>query len=137
MSTNLFKSPFVTQHFRRQWWWSQVPFWLYVHQGHGWANLVDAHPGMFNLAWALSGGQPPQTNYQAWASTTAWVLTESAHMPMKGCTVADAAFYLPIQEFTKRLLDDPLVRRWKFLNPGVTLQNLGKQLQVAASIKHA
>lgn len=135
MST--FFSPYVTEHFRREWWWSQVPFWQYLSNGAGWANLVDKHPGMFNLAWALSGGQLPPQHYQEWATTTAWVLTESGHMPMKGRTVADAAFYLPLQDFTAAFLKDPLVRRWRFLNPGVTFDTLAAGLKHVASIKHA
>lgn len=99
-----------------KWWWSEQPFYCYNNErGQGWGHLVDRHPGMFNLAWAMAGGVPPPEEYMPYAERTGWVLSEAAYIPMAGKTMADWAFILGPREFRAKLVEDKRgVCRWKF-----------------------
>jgi len=99
-----------------KWWWSPVPFYKYVsHDGIGWGTLVDRHPGMFNLAWAMSGEHMPPDDYQGYASKIIWVFCESNYIPMAGKTMADWAFYLDQAQFLRLLKKEAkVVKRWRF-----------------------
>ena len=99
-----------------KWWWSRLPFYCYNNaRGQGWGHLVDKHPGLFNLAWAMSGGAEPPQDYMPYAQRTAWVFSEAAHIPMAGKTMADWAFVLNVGDFAAKLKADRRgLERWKF-----------------------
>lgn len=100
----------------RRWWWSQVPYWKYVDRERcGWGRLVDKHPGLFNLAWVMSGGVLPPTDYMPFAADIQWVFSEAFYMPMAERTVADWAFTATLEDFACMFkADKACIRRWKF-----------------------
>lgn len=99
-----------------EWWWSPLPFYKYINaDGVGWGTMVDRHPGMFNLAWAMSGERGPPEDYRGHTSKIIWVFTESSYIPMADKTMADWAFYLSQPAFVKLLKKDAAqVKRWRF-----------------------
>ena len=103
---------------RRRWWWSPQPFWEYVDSaGQGWGNMDDVHPGCFNLAWGTTGVRQPLPfgQYPSYAHATAWVITESQHIPMANRTMAHWAFVLPLGEFVDLYTaQSRQLKRWKF-----------------------
>ena len=118
----------------RQWWWSPVPFWEYLGpEGQGWANVIDTHPGCFNLVWASSGVQRPPQDYQQYAPRVVWALTEAPHIPMMGKTMADWAFYLTAPAFLQALKDDRIgLQRWRFYDADMNYAKLLIQAHKAA-----
>lgn len=90
----------LIQDCRRAWWWSSAPFWKYLDEnGQGWANLVDNHPGMFNLVWLLSGRQSPPEVWSPYMQVTQWVVLEAPHVRVQGQPLLDLAFRLKLPEF--------------------------------------
>lgn len=97
----------LVQHCRRRWWWSQAPFYDYHVNGVGWGNLVDTHPGMFNLAWVLAGGPTPRAVYTPYAATTLWVLEQSPGVIYKKQSLPDAALAMTLPQFWSWLSPQP------------------------------
>jgi hypothetical protein len=97
----------LVQHCRRRWWWSPRPFWEYIDQGgRGWAKFVNIHPGMFNMAWQLSGASTPPADFSEYANTTAWVYTQGLRAMSGGTSLPDMALSLPQAEMLRRLHAD-------------------------------
>lgn len=92
------------QHIRRRWWWSEEPFWKYLDTGQrGWANLVDDHPGLFNLAWLMAEVSRVPTDFFLYSTTTQWVFENGQAIKCQGETLADLAFKYSMYDFTAKL----------------------------------
>lgn len=122
-----------------EWWWSPVPFYRYInHVGVGWGTLVDRHPGMFNLAWAMSGVQMPPQSYLEYAPSVVWVFTESGYIPMAGKTMADWAFYLARPDFAALLKREAAqIKRWKFHDNDMSYDQILRAVSVKAGARGA
>lgn len=110
----------------RRWWWSAQPFWKYLDSDlRGWANLVDRHPGLFNLAWCMSGVTSPPAAYEPFAASVGWVFNEAAYIPMDGKTVADWAFILNRADFLASFLScRRQLKRWRFHDSKVSYESI-------------
>lgn len=92
----------LVQDCRRSWWWSPLPFWRYIDShGQGWGTLVDTHPGMFNLAWMLSGVSRAPESWQTHTETTQWVVLASPKVWISRQPMLDLAFRLNMQDFRR------------------------------------
>ena len=122
----------------RRWWWSKQPFWQYLDaDSRGWANLIDRHPGLFNLAWVMAGVSSPPKDYAPYAATVTWVFTEAMYIPMKGKTMADWALDLSLPDFRSALVANKReLLRWRFhdkhISYGVVLEALNKSCSLRA-----
>lgn len=121
----------------RQWWWSKQPFWQYLDADRrGWANLVDKHPGLFNLAWAMAGAIEPPHDYTAHSAAVTWVFTEATYIPMKGRTMADWALSLSLPGFQQALVEDKRqIRRWRFHDKHVSYESVVQAINAACAIR--
>lgn len=89
------------QHLRRRWWWSEEPYWKYLDpSSRGWANLVDQHPGLFNLAWLMAAAPGVPTDFAPYAATTQWVYEKGMHTHCGTKNLADLAFTHNLHDFT-------------------------------------
>jgi hypothetical protein len=129
----------------KNWWWSPAPFEQYQDaQGRGLATLVERHPGLFNLAWALHGA--PTRHIQVHDRDLPFgvaVLMEMPHIPHTRSksvrlartafyTIADAAFELKLTAFLKEYRASKLAAGWKFHDPRVTHTAIVRRLERAA-----
>lgn len=121
----------------RRWWWSKQPFWQYLDADfRGWANLVDKHPGLFNLAWAMAGVSAPPKDYVPYSASITWVFTEAMYIPLKGKAMADWAFTLELEEFTALLAKSKReVCRWKFHDKHVSYGSIMQALGTSCSLR--
>lgn len=110
----------------RRWWWSKQPFWKYLDSRQvGWANLVDRHPGLFNLAWCMAGVNAPPKEYEPYSAKVTWVFTEAMYIPMAGKTMADWALKLELPAFKDLLVDDKRqLKRWKFHDSHISYEGI-------------
>lgn len=93
----------LIQHCRRRWWWSQLPFWAYLDgNGDGWANLVDTHPGMFNLTWLAAGEPAGVLPYGIRPLAAQWAFVTAPHITVGGEPLTDLAFRVNLEEFKRR-----------------------------------
>ena len=91
------------QHCRRRWWWSSQPFWSYLDSdGRGWANLVDTHPGMFNLLWLAAGEPEGVPSIGKHAATAQWAFVVAPNITVSGEPLTDLAFRVSLDEFKRR-----------------------------------
>lgn len=121
---------------RREWWWSPQPFWKYTAGGSGWSGLVDKHPGMFNLAWVMSGVHQPPKDYRDFAPRLVWVYTESGHIPMLHGTMADMAFKLDLPSFLICLkAEKHRLKRWKFHDQEMSYEQILGAVEYSAATR--
>lgn len=120
----------------RKWWWSPVPFWEYTDSEHrGWAHMVDKHPGLFNLAWVMSGVQKPPQDYTVYAPKVRWVFNEAMYIPMYERKMADWALDVNLKDFHFMYVEDARrVRKWKFHTPGMSYEVLLRALNAALHV---
>ena len=94
----------LIQHCRRRWWWSKEPYWKYLDaQSRGWANLVDVHPGMFNIVWLMSDSVGVPTDFTPYAPTVQWVMCKTTFTKVNGAALADLALQHTLKDFTQIL----------------------------------